>query len=227
MDFRYDLHDQILRKRRHLRPVFNIRTKLDLYIRICFAFAVEHTIRINILIKMILLSFIFYIKCRSRRQISFICRCRRNGTSIHKSNRRNLTALKLASFTVREVSRCMTDRERIICRCISRSETRTAKCCFYNCSRFHKIGYDTIFHKFHINRRTCRIYAERKCIRSDIMTFDDICCRTDIFKTASRTSCDNSLIYIEFSVSDLVLKRILYSSVKTYESFLLYVMKDV
>ena len=51
--------DQILRKRRHLRPVFNIRTKLDLYIRICFAFAVEHTIRINILIKMILLSFIW------------------------------------------------------------------------------------------------------------------------------------------------------------------------
>ena len=56
MDLRNNLHDQILRKCSHLRPVLNIRTKLDLYTRISSTLAVKYTIVINCLIKEIFLS---------------------------------------------------------------------------------------------------------------------------------------------------------------------------
>ena len=59
------------------------------------------------------------------------------------------------------------------------------------------------------------------------MSFDDICCRADIFKSAARASGDNALLYVKLSVTDLILERILYRAVQADKGFLLYIVKDV
>ena len=121
----------------------------------------------------------------------------------------------------------MTDRECVIRRSISCSEARSTECCLHNSSCFHKICNCTILNKFHINRCTCRVNAECKFICSNVLSFDDICSCTDIFKSTTCTSCDDSLLYIELTVSDLILQRVINCTVKTYKCFLLYIMKDV
>ena len=121
----------------------------------------------------------------------------------------------------------MTDRECIICRSISGTKTWSAECSLYNCSCFHQICDCSIFHKFHINRCTCRIYTECKLIRTDVSSFYNIRCCTDIFKSTTCTSRDDSLINIEFSVHNLALKRIIHCSVQTDQSLFLHFMEDI
>ena len=158
--------------------------------------AVEDTVCVNIFVKVIFLSFVFHIHVSCRCKESLICCCCCDGTCIHKCNGCDLSALKLRAFTVREVSGWVTDGERIIGRCISGTEARSAECCLHDRSRFHKVSNCTVLYKFHVNRCTCRIYAECKFIRTNVMSFDNVCCSTDIFKSTTGTSCDDSLIHI-------------------------------
>ena len=155
---------------------------------------------------MILLSLIFHIQCSCRCKESLICSSCSNRTCIHQCDGRDLSALQLTSLSVREVSRCMTDRKCVVRRCISCSETWTTECSFYNSSCFHQISDRTIFHQFHINRSTCRINAECKFVCSDILSFNDVCCRTDIFKSATGTACNDTLFHIELAIFNLILQ---------------------
>ena len=149
---------------------------------------------------------IFYIHRGSRCQESFICCGCRNGTCIHQCYGCDLSALQLASFTVREVSGRVSDGECIIGRCISCAETWSTECGLHDRSCFHQCRNCSIFHKFHVNWCTCRVNTECKFIRTNIFSFDDICCSADIFKTAARASCNNTLIYIELSVYHFALQ---------------------
>jgi len=204
MDLRNNLHDQILRKCSHLRPVLNIRTKLDLYTRISYTLAVKYTIVINCLIKEIFLSCITtrIILCWS--QETFVCCSCRNRTCVHKCNRRNLAILDFGTFAVREVSGRMTDTECIICRSIPCTKARSAKSSLHNSSRFKKSCQNAILSQFHINRSTCRIYTQCEGICTNALAFKDISCCTDIFKSTTCTSCDNSLFYIKFTINYFV-----------------------
>ena len=155
----YNLNNKIFWKGHHLRPVLNIRAKLDFLIRICYTLAVKYSVCVNILVKMICRTCKFNINICSRCKISFICRCCCNRTSIHKCNRCNLTFLKLWTFSVREVSCWMSDWKCIISRCISGTKTRTTECSLNYSTCLHKISKSSISCKFHINWRTCRIYT--------------------------------------------------------------------
>ena len=75
VNFGNNLQNQILCKCRHLRPVFDVRSKLDLNRRISHALAVKYTVCINLLIEMVGLSFVFDIHICCRCQEAFVCRC--------------------------------------------------------------------------------------------------------------------------------------------------------
>ena len=139
---------------------------------------------------------VFYIQIRCRSQESFVRCSRCNRTSIHKCHGRNLSALQFRAFSVREVPCRMTDTKGIICRSITCTKTWSAERRLYNRTCCHKVSYRTVFHKFHIHWRTRRIHTKCKCIRTNVFTANDICCRADILKSTAGTSCDDSLLYI-------------------------------
>ena len=109
MDLRYNFQHKIICQCRHLRPVFDVWSKLDLNRRICHALGIKDTVLINICIKVIFVFAKFTVKFCCRCQNTLICRSCCNGTCIHQCNGRNLTILQLGALTVREVSCRMTD----------------------------------------------------------------------------------------------------------------------
>ena len=121
----------------------------------------------------------------------------------------------------------MTDRECVIRRSISCSEARSTECCLHNSSCFHKICNCTILNKFHINRCTCRIYAECKFICSDVLSFDDICSCTDILESTACTAGDDSLLNIKLAINYLVSQCERNLSVKAYLCSLFHICKDI
>ena len=157
MDLRNNLHNKILRKCRHLWPVLNIGTKLDLYRRISYTLAVKNTIFINSLIKEIFLTCISSGIFLSRSKESLISSCSSYRAGIHKCHRRNLAILDLRAFTVREISGGMTNAERIVCRCVTSPKARSAESSLNYSTCFQQISQNTIFCQFHINWSTCRI----------------------------------------------------------------------
>ena len=164
--------------------------------------------------------------CR-RCQETFVCGCRCDGTGIHKSHRRNLTILNLGSFTIREVSCRVTDTKRIVRRCIACAKARTTECCFYNCTSLKQICQNTILRKFHINRCTCRIYTQSKLVISDACTAQDICRITDIFKSTTGTSGNDSLIYIQLAIDYFIFQCEVYFTVQTYQRTFFYIVKHI
>ena len=104
VDLRYNFQDQVLSQCRHLRPVFDVRSELDLYRRICNTLTVEDSVLIDISVKVIFRIAVCSRIFGSRSQASFVCCCRCDRTCIHQSYGRNLTVLDLGTFTVREVS---------------------------------------------------------------------------------------------------------------------------
>ena len=137
VDLGYDFQDHIFRKGGHLRPVLDVRTEMDLFARICHTMTVKNTVCINIAVKMIGRTCILYIQIGSSCQIALICRRCSDGAGIHKSHRSDLTALKLTSLTIREVSGRMTDTESIVGRSISCAETGTTECRFHDRTGLH------------------------------------------------------------------------------------------
>ena len=189
--------------------------------------AVEDSVRINIFIEMIFLPFVLYIQVCGRSQVSLVRCCRCDRTCIHQRYGRDLSALQLASLTVREVSRSMADGERIVRRSVPCAEARSAECGLHNSSCLKEISYRTVFHKFHVNRHTCGVNAECKFICSDISSFDDVRSRADILKSAAGTSRDDALIHIEPAVPDLPLERIIHRAVQADKRFLLHIMENI
>ena len=109
VDLGNNLQNQILGKLRHSRPVFDVRSELDFYRRICHTLAVEDTVLVNLLVEVV---------CRFRvcsgelvccGQESLVCCGCCNGTCIHQGNGRNLAVLDLGALAVREVSGGVTD----------------------------------------------------------------------------------------------------------------------
>ena len=204
MDFRYYFQHQIVRQCAHRRPVLNVRAKLNIHRGIRHAVAVKYTVFINCLIKEIFrIAEIRINLCRCC-QVPFICRSCRDRTRIHQRYRRNLSILQLTSLTVREVSGRVADTKCIVCRRISGAKAWPAECRLYNSSRLHQIRQLSVFRQFYINRRTCRVNAQRKFIRSDTCPFQNIGCRTDIFKSSARASCDYPLVYVKLSIPHLI-----------------------
>ena len=103
----------------------------------------------------------------------------------------------------------------------------SAECRFNNGSCFHQGCNCPVLHQFHIDRGACRIYAECELIRADVTPLDDIRRRTDILKSAARAACDDSLLYIQFAIHDLILKCIVYRFVQADQRLLLHVMKHI
>ena len=204
MNLRYHFKYQILCQCRHLRPVFNIRTKLDFYAWICYTLAVKDSILINSLIKEVFLMSVISGKFFRRCQETFVCCCCRDRSCIHKCNRRNLSILNLGSFTVREVSGCMTDTECIIGRCISGTKAWSAECSFNNSTCLKKVCKDTVSCKFHVDWSTCWINAQSKCICTDACSTKNISCCTDIFESTAGTACNDSLVNIQLSIDHFV-----------------------
>ena len=157
-------------QRRHLWPILDIWSKMDLLSRICHTLAVKYTVCINTAVKEILRIRKVCIHIRSRCQAAFICCCCCNGTSIHKSHGCDLSALKLAAFPVGEVSGGMPDGKGVVGRCISCSEARAAKGGFHNSSCADQIRQPSVLGQFHINGRACRVNTQREFICSDICT---------------------------------------------------------
>ncbi len=168
MNLRHHTQHQILRQCTHLRPVLDIRSKLDLHGFVRHAFGIKYSVGINIAVKMIFIFSDLSVKVRRRRQNAFIRRRSRDGTGIHQRHRRDLAALQLGALPVREVSRGVTDTERIVCRRIARAEAGPAECRFHHSAGLQNIRCLPVSDQFHINGHGCRIYAERKALRSDI-----------------------------------------------------------
>ena len=109
MDLRDNLQNQVLSKLRHCRPVFDVRSELDFYRRICHALAVEDTVLVNLLVEVVCRFGIRSGKLICCSQKSLVCCGCGDGTCIHQGNGRNLSVLDFGSLAVREVSGGVTD----------------------------------------------------------------------------------------------------------------------
>ena len=227
VNLRYDFQDQVLSQCRHLWPVFDVRSELNLHRRICNTLTVEYSVLIDSSIKVIFRIAICSRILSSRSQASFVCCSRRDRTGIHQGYGRDLSILDLRTFTVREVSCRMADTESIICRCITGAEARTTECSFYDGTCLDESCQCSVLCKFHINRCTCRINTQCKCICSDACTFQDIRSRTDIFKSTTGTSCDNSLFHIQFSIVYLIFQCEINFSIQADLCFFLHIIQNI
>ena len=159
MNLGYHLQNHMPGKSAHCRPVLNVRSKVNLHIRIGRSLTVKYTIFINLFVKEIFRIPVFHIQVCSRGQIALVRCGRRNGTRIHQRNRRNLSALQLGALPIREIPCGMPDAEAIIRRGVSGSKARPAESGFQNRSCLHKRCGRTIPDQLHVNRHGCRIDA--------------------------------------------------------------------
>ena len=165
MDFGYNLNDQIICQSGHCRPVLDVWSKMDLHFRMSHTLAVINSVVINRLIKMIFWMLVFNIcQIGCRCQESFISCCCCDRTGIHQCNRSYLAILKLGTFTVREVTCCVTDTESIIRRCVTSTKARTAESCLQNGTCCKQISCHAVSQQFHINWCTCRINIHGKLV---------------------------------------------------------------
>ncbi len=170
MNLRYHFKHQILCQFRHLGPVFDVGTKLDLLSRISLTLAVKDAVVIDGLIKEILRMTIFACILSSRCQITLIGSCSCNGPGIHQCHRRNLTILNLRTLPVGEVSGGMANTESIVCRSIACTKARSAEGRLHHSTCGQQISQNSIFRQFHINRCTSRINTQSKGICTDAGT---------------------------------------------------------
>ena len=75
MYLRYNLYKNIVCECNLLRPVLDVRTKLNFNRRICDSLAVKYSVLIYCLIKMICRIGKFYIHIRSCCEIALVSRC--------------------------------------------------------------------------------------------------------------------------------------------------------
>ena len=72
-------------------------------------------------------------------QITAVERGSRDGLGIHKRYGSDLAVCRVGAFTVREVSRAVTDTEIIVARCVGSSEARSAERCLHTDTVIHQI----------------------------------------------------------------------------------------
>ena len=121
----------------------------------------------------------------------------------------------------------MADRECIICRCISSTEAWSTECSLDDCTRLDQIGKYTILRKLHINRSGCRIYRKCKFVRANVFSTDQVCCLTDILESTTGTACDDSLLYIELSVNNLILQCKVNLAIQGYLRTFFYIVQNI
>ena len=99
------------------------------------------------------------VKLRGRGQHTLVGRGCRDGTGVHQGDGSDLSALQLASLSVREVSGGMADAEGVVCRGISRTEAGTAEGRLHDCARLQDRCRRSVFDQLHVNGHGSRIYA--------------------------------------------------------------------
>ena len=189
--------------------------------------AVEYAVRVNIAVKVIQRFAVFPGKFRGRSQVSLVCSRRRDGPRVHKRHRGNLSVLHLGALPVREVSGGMTDGEISVCRCVSRAEAGSAECRLDNRPGLHQVRKDTVSCQLRIDRRAGRINAEREIIAADILPAENVCRVTDVFKSAARAACDNTLVHQQLSVMDLVLQMEIHLPVQRYLRAFFHIIQNI
>ncbi len=188
---------------------------------------VKHTILVNRTVKEIFwLCKIHIHLCRSS-QITFICSCCSNGPCIHQCYGCYLSALYFRTFTIREVPCRMTNGKTVICRRISGAKTRSAKRCLHHSSCSHDLSRSPVAYQLHIDRHTGRVYTQRKFICSDTCAIQNIRRITNIFKSASCASCNNTLIYIQSAITYFFFQIQIHRTIKTNLRLLLTISKNV
>ncbi len=227
MNLRDNLEHQIVRQRHHRWPVLDIRTKLDFDGRIRNALGVKHAVLIDLFIKEIFVLCKISVKLSGRCEIPFVCRRRRDRARIHQCHRGNLPALELRALAVGEIPRRVADGKRVVGRRVARAKAGTAEGSLEHRSGLHQLGGAAIFHKLHIDWHGRRIHAQRKRIRSNARIFQNVRRGADILKSAARTACDNSLLYVQSAIVHLILERKVHRAVETDKRFLLAVLQDV
>ena len=104
MNLRYNFKEKIICQGYHCRPVLDVRAKLNLNVFISHTMRIKYTVLIDLLIKEIFILGKVTIELCCRSQEAFIRCCCCDRTCIHQCHRCDLTALKLGTFSVREVS---------------------------------------------------------------------------------------------------------------------------
>ena len=102
----------------------------------------------------------------------------------------------------------MSDGKCAVGGCVPGSEARTAERRLHHNARVNQLRKLSIFHKFQIHRHRCRVDAQGKCVRSDALSFEDVRRIADVFKSAAGTTCNDSLIAIQLSVTHLAAQGI-------------------
>ena len=167
------------------------------------------------------------VKIRGRRQNASVGCCGCNGTGIHESHGGNLSVLQLASLPVREVSGGMADTEGIVGRRIPGSEAGAAEGRLHHCAGLQDGCRTAVADQLHIHGHGRRVNAQSKSARADAFTFQNICRRADILKTASCTAGNDPLIHHKFSVFHLILQLKLCGAVQAHLSALFCFLQDI
>ena len=152
MDLGYYLENEVLRKCFHLRPVLDVRSELDLCVGICNALGIENSVLIDLIVECVSVVVKLARKCCSGCENALVCSCCGDGSCVHECNGRDLAALNLGAFSVREVSCGVTDGECIVCRCIARTEARSAECCLKDSACLKESCCNAVLNEFHVDR---------------------------------------------------------------------------
>ena len=169
MDLADNAEHQVLRQRAHCRPVLDVRTKVDLCVRICHALGIKYAVRVNLGIEMIFVLAELTVEIGRRRQHALVCSRCRDGSCIHEGHGRDLTVLKLASLSVREVSGGVTDGECIVCRRVAGAKARSAEGRLHHGARLKDRCGAAVSDQLHVNRHGSGIDTQGELIRADVL----------------------------------------------------------
>ena len=100
----------------------------------------------------------------------------------------------------------MADRERAVCRSVSRAEARPAERSLDDCASVNKRGERAVLHKLHVDWHGSRVNVQKEFSVSSILSLQDVGSRADVLKSAARAACDNALVNVKLSANHLVFK---------------------
>ena len=121
----------------------------------------------------------------------------------------------------------MTDTQAVVGRRVACAEARAAERGLHDSSRCHQVSHRAVLYQFHEDRGAGRVNAQRKLIRSDGASFQNISRRAEVLEAAAGTSGDDSLLYVQLSVMYFIFQCKFHLTVQTDERFLLAVIQYV
>ena len=227
-DLRSDLEKDVIGHLLLLRPVLDVRSEAKRKLEIGLAPALVYTVLVGLIIVVILRDIAPAVEFLGRSQLTAVGCGRGDGTSVHEAYGRHLTCARLRALTVREVTGRMTDRERIVRRCVTGTEARSTEGGTDDGTRIHEVCEQALAVEVGIDRLRGRVDAEIELAVANVSALQCMRRLNNIGIITACTAGDDTLLHLKPVIrGDLIEESEVCSSLCDLLGFLLGRTEDV